>query len=36
MQPRSDLSQEDLNMAKKYGWGQIHPGVDPEDYDDDD
>jgi hypothetical protein len=22
-------------MAKKYGWGAIHPGVDPDDYDED-
>ena len=33
MQPRSDLSDEDIDMAKKYGWGAIHPGIDPEDYD---
>jgi len=36
MQPRSDLSDEDLAMAKKYGWSSIHPGVDPDDDDDDD
>jgi hypothetical protein len=36
MQPRSDLSEEDMHYATKYGWGKIHPGVDPEDYDDDD
>jgi hypothetical protein len=36
MQPRSDLSQEDIDMAKKYGWGAIHPGIDPDDDDDDD
>ncbi len=32
MQPRSDLSEEDLHYAKKYGWGRIHPGVDPDEY----
>lgn len=36
MQPRTDLSEEDRYYAKKYGWGKIHPGVDPEDDDDDD
>ncbi|KAG7346653.1 hypothetical protein IV203_005722 [Nitzschia inconspicua] len=36
LQPRSDLSQEDVDMAKKYGWGTIHPGIDPDDDDDDD
>jgi len=36
LQPRSDLSSEDIVMAKKYGWGAIHPGVDPDDYDEDD
>jgi hypothetical protein len=39
MQPRSDLTEEDLHYAKKYGWGRIHPGIDPDDddyYDDDD
>jgi len=39
MQPRSDLTDEDLHYAKKYGWGRIHPGIDPDDdddYDDDD
>lgn len=36
MQPRSDLTEEDLYYAKKYGWGRIHPGIDPEDEDDDD
>lgn len=36
LQPRSDLSGEDIAMAKKYGWGAIHPGVDPDDYDEDD
>jgi len=36
LQPRSDLSKEDLALAKKYGWGSIHPGVDPDDYDEDD
>jgi hypothetical protein len=36
MQPRSDLSDKDIDMAKKYGWGAIHPGIDPEDDDDDD
>lgn len=35
LQPRSDLSEEDIAMAQKYGWGNIHPGLDPEDYDDD-
>jgi len=36
LQPRSDLSSEDIAMAKKYGWGAIHPGVDPDGYDEDD
>ncbi|KAL3917322.1 MAG: hypothetical protein SGILL_004769, partial [Bacillariaceae sp.] len=36
LQPRSDLSAEDVDMAKKYNWGTIHPGIDPEDDDDDD
>ena len=36
LQPRRDLSEEDLLLAKKYGWGAIHPGVDPDDYDEDD
>jgi len=36
LEPRSDLSTEDTAMAKKYGWGAIHPGLDPDDYDDDD
>ena len=35
LQPRSDLSREDIAMAKKYNWGAIHPGVDPDDYDED-
>jgi hypothetical protein len=35
LQPRSDLSNDDIAMAKKYGWGAIHPGVDPDDYDED-
>jgi len=35
LQPRSDLSQEDVAMAIKYGWGAIHPGIDPDDIDDD-
>jgi hypothetical protein len=37
MQPRSDLTDEDIKYAEKYGWGRIHPGVDPDDddYDDD-
>lgn len=35
MQPRSDLSEEDLEYAHKYGWGRIHPGVDPDEYDED-
>lgn len=35
MEPRSDLSEEDVAMADKYGWGRIHPGVDPDDFDDD-
>ena len=36
LQPRSDLSNEDMELAKKYGWGAIHPGVDPDDFDEDD
>lgn len=36
LSPRSDLSSDDIAMAKKYGWGAIHPGVDPGDYDEDD
>lgn len=36
LQARSDLTEEDLYYAKKYGWGSIHPGVDPDDDDDDD
>lgn len=36
LQPRSDLSDEDIDLAKRHGWGTIHPGVDPDDYDDDD
>jgi hypothetical protein len=36
LQPRSDLSTEDVAMAKKYGWGTIHPGIDPDEDDDDD
>ena len=38
LQPRSDLSEEDVALAKKYGWGRIHPGVDPDDddYDEED
>mmetsp|Transcript_58178 Transcript_58178/g.168555 ORF Transcript_58178/g.168555 Transcript_58178/m.168555 type:complete len:205 (+) Transcript_58178:191-805(+) len=36
MQPRSDLTEEDLYYAEKYGWGRIHPGVDPDEYDEDD
>ena len=35
MEPRSDLTKEDLDYAEKYGWGRIHPGVDDDDYDDD-
>ena len=35
LQPRSDLSKEDTDMAKKYGWGTIHPGIDPDEDDDD-
>lgn len=35
LQPRSDLSEEDLHYAKKYGWGKVHPGVDPDEFDDD-
>lgn len=35
MQPRNDLSEEDLHYANKYGWGRIHPGVDPDEYDED-
>jgi tryptophan 2,3-dioxygenase len=36
MEPRSDLTEEDLQYAKKYGWGRIHPGIDDDDDDDDD
>ena len=36
MEPRSDLSEQDVAMAEKYGWGRLHPGVDPDDFDDDD
>ena len=36
MQPRSDLTEEDHHYAQKYGWGRIHPGIDPDDDDDDD
>eukprot|EP00934_Nitzschia_sp_Nitz4_P005142 Nitzschia sp. Nitz4//scaffold40_size135432//52097//52714//NITZ4_003240-RA/size135432-processed-gene-0.17-mRNA-1//1//CDS//3329551207//5132//frame0 len=36
LQPRSDLSEEDLYYAEKYGWGKVHPGVDHDDYDEDD
>jgi hypothetical protein len=36
MEPRSDLSDEDINLAEKYGWGKIHPGIDTDDDDDDD
>ena len=36
MEPRSDLTQEDLDYAEKYGWGRVHPGVDDDDFDDDD
>ena len=36
LQPRSNLSDEDIMYAKKYGWERIHPGVDEDDYDDDD
>jgi len=35
LEPRSDLSDEDRAMAKKYGWGALHPGVDPDDFDED-
>jgi hypothetical protein len=35
MEPRSDLSDDDIDLAEKYGWGKIHPGVDPDDGDDD-
>jgi hypothetical protein len=35
LQARSDLTEEDLYYAKKYGWGRVHPGVDPDDDDDD-
>jgi hypothetical protein len=35
MEPRSDLSEDDVAMADKYGWGRLHPGVDPDDFDDD-
>jgi hypothetical protein len=28
------LSKEDVDMAKQYGWGTIHPGIDPDDEDD--
>ena len=36
MQPRSDLTDEDIMYAEKYGWGRIHPGIDPDEEDDDD
>jgi hypothetical protein len=36
MQPRSDLSDEDIMYAEKYGWGRIHPGIDPDEDDEDD
>jgi hypothetical protein len=36
MEPRSDLSDEDVDLAEKYGWGKIHPGIDPDEEDDDD
>ncbi|CAJ1968967.1 unnamed protein product [Cylindrotheca closterium] len=36
MHPRSDLTEEDLYYAKKYGWGKVHPGVDDDDEDDED
>jgi hypothetical protein len=35
MQPRSDLTDEDMYYAKKYGWGRIHPGIDEDDEDED-
>jgi len=35
LQPRSDLSDDDIALANKYGWGAIHPGIDPDDYDED-
>lgn len=35
MQPRSDLTDEDIYYAEKYGWGRVHPGVDPDEYDED-
>ena len=28
MNPRSDLTEEDMKYAKMYGWGKLHPGVD--------
>jgi hypothetical protein len=36
LQPRSDLSHEDMEIAQKYGWNSIHPGIDPDDFDEDD
>jgi hypothetical protein len=36
LQTRSDLTEEDMFYAKKYGWGRVHPGVDDDDDDDDD
>eukprot|EP00980_Cylindrotheca_fusiformis_P029694 scaffold23728_cov108-Cylindrotheca_fusiformis.AAC.1 len=36
MQPRSDLTSEDLHYAEKYGWGRIHPGIDEDEDDEDD
>jgi len=33
--PRSDLTEEDHAMAAKYGWGRLHPGLDPDDDDED-
>lgn len=36
MQPRRDLSDDDIMYAEKYGWGRIHPGIDPDEDSDDD
>jgi hypothetical protein len=36
MQPRSDLTDEDMYYAKKHGWGRIHPGIDEDEDDEDD
>lgn len=36
LHPRSDLTEEDLEFAKKYGWGRVHPGIDDDEDDEDD